>query len=359
MTKKINLAINGFGRIGRLLFKLALKDKENSFDVVAINDLGDIDNLAYLLRYDSAQKDLNIKVSTEIISEEEKYMIVSGDKNGQKIDEKFRVFSIRNPEELPWKELDVDVVAECTGVFNNYEKANMHRKAGAKKVVLSGPVKEEQDYKMQDGTIASTILVGINDEKAKTCSITSNASCTTNAAGNVLDIMEKAVGVESALLNTVHSYTASQSIVDGPVRNGKKDFRKGRAGAVNIIPTSTGSAIATAKVLTNLSGKFDGIALRVPTISGSIADITFIAKKETSVEEIKNAFLEAEKSGKYEGVFRTETDQVVSGDIIGDTHASIVDLNFIKVQGRLVKFLAWYDNEAGFTNAMLQHIKRM
>ncbi len=356
-NKKIKLAINGFGRIGRLLFKLALKD--GGFDIVGINDLGDIDNLAYLLRYDSAQKDLNMKVSTEVISEEEKYMVVEVEENGKIIKDKFRVFSIRNPEELPWKDLEVDVVGECTGVFNVYDKAYAHIKAGAKKVVLSGPVKEEQDYKLEDGTLASTILVGINDEHAKTCTITSNASCTTNAAGNVLDIMDKAVGVESALLSTVHSYTASQSIVDGPVRKGKKDFRKGRAGAANIIPTSTGSAIATAKVLTNLKDKFDGIALRVPTISGSIADITFIAKKDTSVEEIKNAFIEAEKSGKYQGVFRTESDQVVSSDIIGDTHASIVDLNFIKVQGRLVKFLAWYDNEAGFTSAMLQHIKKI
>lgn len=231
----------------------------------------------------------------------------------------------------------MDVVAECTGVFNSFEKSNAHLEAGAKRVVLSGPTKDAQNTDFADGKIGATVLMGVNEHLTKTCAITSNASCTTNAAGTPLDILREKIGIESAFLNTVHSYTATQAIVDGPVR--KKDFRRGRAAAQNIVPTSTGSAIATGKVIEELSGKFDGMAIRVPTVSGSIVDITFIAGRDTNAEEINQLFLDAEKEERCAGILRTESDQIVSSDIIGDTHAAIVDLNFTKVQGRLVKIV--------------------
>ena len=252
----------------------------------------------------------------------------------------------------------MDVVAECTGVFNSFEKSNAHLEAGAKKVVLSGPTKDSQNTEFGNGKIGATVLMGVNEHLTKTCSITSNASCTTNASGTPLNILREKIGIESAFLNTVHSYTATQAIVDGPVRK-KKDFRRGRAAAQNIVPTSTGSAIATGKVIEELSGKFDGMAIRVPTVSGSIVDITFIAERETSAEEINQIFKDAEKEERYKGILRTESDQIVSSDVVGDTHAAIVDLSFTKVQGRLVKIVVWYDNEAGFTNAFVRQIELM
>jgi glyceraldehyde 3-phosphate dehydrogenase len=251
--------------------------------------------------------------------------------------------------------LDIDVVAECTGVFNSFEKSSAHLEAGAKRVVLSGPTKDTQGFEFSDGKMGATVIMGVNDEVVKTCAISSNASCTTNAAGTPLDILQKSVGIESAFLNTIHSYTATQSIVDAP-SSSIKDFRRGRAAAQNIIPTSTGSAIATGKVIESLQDKFDGMAIRVPTVSGSLVDITFITQKDTSVDEINQLFLDAEKEDKYTGILRTESDQIVSSDIVGDTHAAIVDLNFTKVKGRLVKIVVWYDNEAGFTNTLLKQI---
>ncbi len=349
-NKKKKIAINGFGRIGRLLLKMSLQDK--NMEVVAVNDLGDIDNMAYLLKYDTAQPTFSKKISTEIISEDEKYLIV----NNQKI----RFFSIKNPLDLPWGELEIDVVAECTGVFASYDKSNMHLEAGAKKVVISGPVKEEQNYEVNENISGSTILIGINNIEAKDHTITSNASCTTNAAAVPLDILGQKLGIESALLTTIHSYTASQTIVDRAVRPGKTDYRRGRAGAMNIVPTSTGSAKQVGKVIEELSGNFDGVSIRVPTVAGSIADITFISKKETNVEEVNEILKQASQEKKYEGIFRTEDEQIVSSDIIGDTHAAIVDLNFTRVSGgNLVKIFVWYDNEAGYTNMLLKHIKEV
>ena len=343
------VAINGFGRIGRLFFKLALKNE--NLDVVAINDLGDVDNMAYLLKYDSAQKDLNLSVTTKKVSESEQYLVVG--------DTEIPFYSIRNPEELPWGELGVDVVAECTGIFTSFEKSNMHLTAGAKRVVISGPTKDAQDTNFGDGKIGSTVLMGVNHDAVKTCAITSNASCTTNAAGSPLQVMKDTVGVESALLNTIHSYTATQSTVDSPVKPGGKDYRKGRAAAQNIIPSSTGSAIATAKVIPELQGKFDGIAMRVPTVSGSIVDITFISEKETTAEEVNSYFKTAAASDQYKGLLRVEEDQVVSGDIIGDTHVAIVDLAFTRVVGNLVKIMVWYDNEAGYSYALTKQVEAM
>ncbi len=343
------VAINGFGRIGRLFFKLALQN--DNLDIVAINDLGDLDNMAYLLRYDSAQKELNLKVATERVSDTEQYLVVG--------DKKIPFYSIRNPEELPWGELDVDVVAECTGIFTSYEKSNMHLTAGAKRVVISGPTKDDQGTEFGDGKIGNTVLMGVNDDVIPTCAITSNASCTTNASGSPLQVMMDSIGVESALLNTIHGYTATQAIVDTPVKPGKTDYRRGRAAAINIIPTSTGAAVATTKVIPGLEGKFDGISIRVPVVTGALVDITFIAERETSVEEVNKFFEMAAESDQYKGLLRVEHDQVVSGDIIGDTHVSIVDLAFTRVTGKLVKILAWYDNEAGFSYALTKQVEAM
>lgn len=345
----INVAINGFGRIGRLFFKLALKN--DNLRIVAINDLGDIENMAYLLRYDTAQKDLNMSVDTETVSEDEKYLIVDG--------QRIRFYSIRNPAELPWASMDIDVVAECTGIFTSFEKSHAHIRAGAKRVVISGPVKDEQGFEFAEGKIGKTILMGVNDDEIKTCVITSNASCTTNAAGSPLDVMQSTVGVEYALLNTIHSYTATQSVVDGPVKPGDTDYRKGRAAAMNIIPSSTGSAIATTKAVTSLAGKFDGIAVRVPCISGSLVDITFVASRETTAEEINDIFKKASTQSHYQGLLRVEENQVVSSDIVGDTHVAIIDLNFTRVVGNLVKILAWYDNEAGYSYSLVRQVEAM
>lgn len=347
--KKIKVAINGFGRIGRLFFKLALQN--DNLEIVGINDLGDVANMAYLLEHDSAQKELNTHVDVKEVSETEKYLVVG--------DREIPFFAVRNPEELPWGKLSVDVVAECTGIFTSFEKSNAHLVAGAKRVVISGPVKDEQGMEFADGKIGATVLMGVNDDLIKTCSITSNASCTTNAAGSPLSVMKDTVGVEYALLNTIHSYTATQSIVDGPVKPGSKDYRKGRAGAVNIIPSSTGSAIATTKAVTDLAGRFDGIAVRVPTPVGSLVDITFVAGRETTAEEVNDIFRQAAKSDQYQGLLRVEENQVVSSDIVGDTHVAIIDPAFTRVVGNLVKVLAWYDNEAGYSQALVRQVEKM
>ncbi len=348
--KKTNVAINGFGRIGRLFFKLALQN--DNLQIVGINDLGDLENMVYLLNHDSVQKEMNIDAHAKIVSETEQYLCIGSDLQ-------IPFHAVRNPEELPWGELDVDVVAECTGIFTSFEKSNMHLTAGAKRVVISGPTKDEQGTEFGDGKIGKTVLMGVNEDEVKTCAITSNASCTTNAAGSPLDVMRQTVGVEYALLNTIHSYTATQSIVDGPVKPGSTDYRKGRAGAVNIIPSSTGSAVATTKVIDELAGKFDGIAIRVPSPVGSIVDITFVASRETSAEEVNKFFKAAAESDQYKGLLRVEEDQVVSTDIIGDTHVAIVDLAFTRVVGNLVKILAWYDNEAGYSQSLVRQVELM
>jgi glyceraldehyde 3-phosphate dehydrogenase len=345
--KKIRVAINGFGRIGRLFFKLALEN--DNIEIVAINDLGNVHNMTYLLRHDSAQKELVVDVEA-VENNDGRFLRV-----GKQM---IPFYSIPDPADLPWGEIGVDVAAECTGVFTSFAASDAHLEAGAKRVVISGPVKDPQGMSFGNERSGSTVLMGVNEEETKTCDISSNASCTTNAGGIPMDIMRNSVGVEQALLNTIHSYTASQSIVDAP-RPGKDDYRKTRAAAVNIIPSSTGSAIATTKVIPELENQFDGIALRVPTIAGSIADITFIAKQETTIEEVNNIFREAAKDKRYEGLLRVEEDQVVSSDIIGDTHVAIIDPAFTRVVGRLVKIMVWYDNEAGYSQALLKQVEAM
>jgi len=322
------VAINGFGRIGRAFFKLAIQRDE--LDIVAVNDLGDKANLEYLLTYDS----------------------VYG-KTGDAIVERFREVEFvqeRDPAKLPWADLDIDIVVEATGIFASYEKARGHLSSGAKRVVVSAPVKDSPE---DAGVVGATVLVGVNEDALKTCDISSNASCTTNAGSPVIGILDEAIGIEKAMLNTVHGYTATQRTVDGP----SKDPRKGRAAAVNIIPTSTGAAIATALAHTQLTDKFDGIALRVPVPAGSIADITFIAKRDTTVEEINEVLTNAAHDARWSRVFAVTNDPVVSTDIIGNIHASVADLAMTRVVGgNLVKVLAWYDNEVGYANALVEHV---
>ncbi len=340
-NKKVKIAINGFGRIGRMFFKLALKNTE--VEIVAINDLGDIENMAYLLKYDSSQKDFKMEIKAE-----NNFLIIN--------EQKIPFYSISSPLDLPWKKLEVDIVVECTGVFNSYHKSNDHLKAGAKRVVLSGPTKDVQNFEFSDGKIGNTVLMGVNEQELKKSQITSNGSCTTNAVTLPLKILNEAIGIENAMMSTIHSYTISQPIVDGPVKK-NQDFRRGRAGAQNILPTSTGSAEAVPQVYPELAGKFEAIAVRVPTICGSLVDLTCILKKESNLNQINNLFQEAEK--KYQGILKTTVEPIVSSDIIGDTSAGIIDLNFTKVSGKMVKILVWYDNESGYAQMLLKHILKI
>lgn len=330
---KTKVAINGFGRIGRAFLKLAIDKKE--IEIVAINDLGDEANLAYLLKYDSAYGPSKLNVKAE------KGKIIVNDQSIIFLQEK-------DPVKLPWKNLDIDVVVESTGFFTDFEKAKVHIEAGAKRVVISAPAHGDP------GELGGTVLMGINEEKLKTCEITSNASCTTNATSPVIQIMNETIGIEKAILSTTHAYTASQRIVDSP---NPKDWREGRAAAVNIIPSSTGAAIAVTKAITQLEGKFDGIAMRVPVVTGSVADITFIAKRKTTKEEVNEIFVNAAKDPRWEGIFTVTDEPVVSSDIVGRLHAAIVDLEMTRVvDGNLVKVLSWYDNELGYTNTLVDHV---
>ena len=334
MDKKTRVAINGFGRIGRAFLKIAWERPE--IEIVAINDLGSIDNLAYLLRHDTVYRGWNHSVE------------VSG--TNLVIDGKMVTFiSEKDTTKLPWKDLDIDVVVESTGLFTAYDKAQFHIDCGAKKVVISAPAKGS------DGSIAGeTILLGINEAKFGTCDITSNASCTTNAASPLIAIMHETIGIEKAILNTVHGYTASQSLVDGP---SKKDMREGRAAAQNIVPSSTGAAIAVTKAFPELEGLFDGISIRVPVPAGSIVDITFIAKRTTTAEEVNTILANASKDARWSTLFAVTNEPLVSSDILGNSHASIADLEMTRVVGgNLVKVMGWYDNEMGYTYTLVDHV---
>ncbi len=331
---KIKVGINGFGRIGRAFLKIAWDRPE--IEIVAVNDLSDVHNLAYLLKYDTVYKTWNHDVS------------VDGDSiaiDGKKV----KVLAERDPMKLPWGSLGVDVVVESTGLFTSYEKANVHITAGAKKVVITAPSKGE------DGSVkGETILLGVNENKFGTCDVTSNASCTTNAASPLIAILHETVGIEKAVLNTVHGYTASQALVDGI---SKKDMREGRAAAQNIVPSSTGAAIAVTKAFPELEGLFDGLSVRVPVPAGSIVDVTFIAKRDTTAEEINNALKKAAGEKRWAGIFATTEEPVVSSDILGSPFGSIADLALTRViGGNLVKVMAWYDNEMGYTYTLVNHV---
>ncbi len=330
----IKVAINGFGRIGRMFFRAAFVRPE--LDIVAINDLGDAENLAYLLTHDSVYRKWGKEVRVE--------------GSGLRVEGKeVRFMQEKDATKLPWGELGVDVVVESTGAFETYEKAAVHLAAGAKRVVISAPAKDED----KDG-VGKTVLLGINEQELKNCKISSNGSCTTNSAHPVIQILHDAIGIKKAMLTTIHSYTATQKLVDGP---DKGDWRRGRAAAGNIVPSSTGAAVSVTRAIKELQGLFDGIAVRVPTIAGSLSDITFLAKRRTSAEEVNGILTEAQKDARWRGIFKASIDELVSSDIIGEPYASIADLKFTKVvDGDLVKVLAWYDNEMGYTHALIQHI---
>lgn len=332
-NKKTKVAINGFGRIGRAFLKIAWERPE--IEIVAVNDLGSIDSLAYLLKYDTVYRTWNHEIThdgTHIIIDGKKVLFVQE----------------RDTTKLPWKDLGVDVVVESTGLFTSFESSKFHLDQGAKKVVISAPAKG-------DGSVhGETILLGVNEQKFGTCDITSNASCTTNAASPLIAILHETVGIEKAILNTVHGYTASQSLVDGP---SKKDLREGRAAAQNIVPSSTGAAIAVTKAFPVLENKFDGISIRVPVPAGSIVDITFIAKRDTSAEEINKILTEASGDPRWDKIFAVTTEPLVSSDILGNSHASIADLAMTRVvDGNLVKVMGWYDNEMGYTYTLVDHV---
>lgn len=326
------IAINGFGRIGRAALKV-ISDTPG-LEVVAINDLMNIDNAAYLLRYDSVygiyENEVNIQENNLCIG-----------------DRKILFISEKDPAKLPWKKLDIDVVIESTGLFTNRQDAEKHIHAGAKTVIISAPTKSAD---------TPTIIHGVNTLDGKT-SIFSCASCTTNNIAPVIEILDRRIGIKKAILNTVHAYTASQSLVDAP---SKKKIRMGRAAAINLVPATTGAAKATIRALPKLEGKFDGIAVRTPVTVGSISDITFVASRNTSAEEINNILTEESKTSRYKFILSVSNEPLVSSDIIKSSFAAIVDLEMTRVvDGDLVKVLAWYDNEWGFTNQMIRQIQEV
>jgi len=334
----LKVAINGFGRIGRIAFKQAL-ELPKEVEIVAMNDLTTIENTAYLLRYDSVYGPYGKEITTEIKNDKE-YLIING--------KKYLYLSEKDPSKLPWKNLDVDVVIESTGIFTTTKKASAHLDAGAKRVVISAPAKDDE---------TPHPLPGTNEKEfsdTNLARITSDASCTTNAVVPLAAIMLNNPGVIKSMALTVHGYTASQGLVDGP---NPKDPLRGRAGAVNIVPSHTGAAVASQKSIPDLQGKFDAVALRVPVVSGSIVDYTFLAKRKTSVAQINDILRDAAKEKKWQGVFRVTEQPLVSTDILGDPHAAIADLTFTRVaNGDLVKVMAWYDNEWGYTSTLLKHV---
>jgi glyceraldehyde 3-phosphate dehydrogenase len=332
-----NIAINGFGRIGRAFFKLAITKPE--LNIVAINDLGDLENLAYLLKYDSAYGRFDKEVSVN-----NGKLVVDG-KEYQFIQEK-------DATKLPWGSLSVDVVVESTGVFESFEKASVHKTAGAKHVVLTAPAKDE------DTADAKTVLMGVNEDQLGTCSMTSNGSCTTNSASPVMQVLHEKIGVKKAFLNTVHAYTATQSLIDSPAKG--SDYRRGRSAAANISPSTTGAAIAVARAIPDLKNKFDGVAMRVPVITGSLSAITFVAARPTTAEEINSLLTAAAADPRWQGIFKVTTDQIVSTDMIGESHAAVADLSLTKVvDGDLCAVYSWYDNEFGYTNSLVDHVLKV
>ncbi|KKQ34399.1 MAG: Glyceraldehyde 3-phosphate dehydrogenase [Candidatus Nomurabacteria bacterium GW2011_GWB1_37_5] len=329
----IKVAINGFGRIGRAFMKLAWERSE--LEIVAVNDLGSIESLSYLLKYDTVYKTWSHDVKHDAGN-----IIIDG--------KPVKFISQKDTTKLPWKELGIDLVIESTGLFSSFEKAKFHIDQGAKKVVITSPSKGDVGSAQGE-----TILMGVNEAKFGTCDITSNASCTTNAASPLIAILFEELGIEKAILNTVHGYTASQALVDGP---SKKDLREGRAAAMNIVPSSTGAAIAVTEAFPALTGLFDGISIRVPVVAGSIVDVTFISKKNTSAEEVNQILKKAAGLDRWKNIFSVTDEPLVSSDILGSKFASIADLAMTRVVGgNLIKVMAWYDNEMGYTQTLVDH----
>ena len=330
----MRIAINGFGRIGRTFFRQAFNHPD--VEIVAINDLGNKENLAYLLKYDSVYGRYDKEV-THTQDGDKEHLVVSG--------KKILALSEKDPAKLPWKDLKIDAVVESTGFFASEEGSKLHTQAGAKYVIISAPAKGDVPH----------VLIGTNTGDLKKSTIISNASCTTNCAGPVAAVMMENPGIEKALLATVHGYTATQGLVDG--MGGKDDLRRGRAAAINIVPSSTGAAEAVAKALPELEGLFTGVALRVPVAAGSIIDFTFVAKRDVTAEEINNLFRAAAKQERWKGILEVSDEPLVSSDIVGTTAGAIVDTAFTRVVGgNLVKVLAWYDNEWGYSAMLLREV---
>ncbi len=335
----MRIAINGFGRIGRIFFRQAFN--RNNFEIVAINDLSDTQNLAYLLKYDTVYGKYNKSVEVK-----DEKLIVDG--------KEILVFKETDPTKLPWKDLNIDIVVEATGVFTEFEKAKAHLTAGAKRVIITAPTKDEITPHFTPGLEDLGKIYSLGEQGL----ITSNASCTTNSVNPVIAILNERIGVKKAILTTIHSYTNTQSIVDSVVKG--HDFRRGRAGAQNIIPSTTGAAEATVRVLPEMKGKFDGISIRVPVITVSLSDITLITKKPTTVEEINNIFKEEANSDRWKEIIKIVEDPVVSSDIIGEPYGAVIDLTLTKVvDGDLVKVFSWYDNEWGYCAMLLKHIQKL
>lgn len=336
---KARVAINGFGRIGRLFFRQAFE--QSDLEIVAINDLGDVDNLAYLLKYDSVYGRYGKEIKTAPGK-----LIVDG--------KEINFIQVKDPTLLPWKDMQIDIAIESTGLFDSYDKSKIHLTAGAKRVVITAPAKDE------DGADGQTVLNGVNEDNFKLAPITSNGSCTTNSASPIIQILSENPGIVKAMLSTVHAYTSTQALIDGPIKPGAKDYRKGRAAAHNTVPETTGAAISVARAIPELKGKFDGLSFRVPNITGSISDITILAKRPTTVEEIQKILSDAAASPRWQGILKVTTDQLVSSDIVGEPYGAIVPLDLIKVvDGDMVKVLSWYDNEAGYVSTLIKHVEKV
>jgi glyceraldehyde 3-phosphate dehydrogenase len=325
------VGINGFGRIGRAAFKIILDTP--GLEMVAINDIAPVDNLAYLLKFDTVYGRYEKPVEVR-----ENKLVVDG--------KEYPVYSEKDPAQLPWDELDVDIVIESTGRFTTQDDLKKHVEAGARYVLLSAPAK---------GDGVGTVVHGVNRPDG-TARVFSCASCTTNAITPVVEVLDRRIGIQKAIMTTIHAYTSSQSIVDAPA----KKWRRGRAGAANFVPTTTGAAVATTKALPQLEGRFDGAAIRAPIPAGSIADITFVTKRPTTVEEVNQIFQEEAQSERYQGILGASSDPLVSSDIVKDPRAAIIDLEMTQVvDGDLVKVMSWYDNEWGYTSQLIREAARI
>lgn len=340
----VKVAINGYGRIGRIAHRIIIQNYNEEIDVVAINagSSTDLKGWMYLLKYDSAYgilaAQLGVKVNTDLSKKDLLGSIII---NGKEIP----VYSQKDPTLLPWKDLRVDVVIEATGTFTKYEKLELHLKAGAKAAVLSAPAKSSDA-----GTIPTYVL-SINDDQYKGEKMISNASCTTNCIAPVAKVIDQTFGIEKAMMTTVHAYTSDQRLLDG----GHKDYRRARSAAANIVPTTTGAAKAAGKAYPPLAGIFDGLAIRVPVPVGSLSDITFLLKRDTTKEEINEALRKAAVSEEYKDIIEVSDDPLVSSDIVGNPHSSIVDLSLTSVVGgNMAKVIVWYDNEFGYANRLVE-----
>lgn len=345
----IRVAINGFGRIGRQAFKVWFEKHHEALAIVAVNDLIDPKTLAHLLKHDSVYGIWGRQVSAQNFADDIKN-IPEGQETGKIIiDEhaEISVFAVRDPVNLPWKNLAIDVVIESTGRFVKLGEASKHITAGARKVVISAPGKE-----------TPTFLLGVNEEGYQGQAVINNASCTTNCIAPVAKVIQQAFGIKKALMTTIHAVTAGQNLVDGPPPGGKaNDLRRARAAYVNIIPTTTGAAIAAAEAIPELKNKFDGVALRVPVICGSISDFTFLLEKNVTQDQVNAALENAAASPKYAGILAVSREPLVSSDIIGRPESAIVDLQLTQVvAGDMVKIFAWYDNEYGYSNRLIEQV---